>query len=589
MKLTCPTPPRLPGRLTAGIMFVSLLAIGCGRHDQVGSPKEPSGDKADSSPLRLTDVTAESGLSFKHSHGGSGRHYYIETMGPGCAFFDYDNDGWLDVIVLQGAPLPDYEDPQELYPAVYRNNGDGTFSEVTDVVGLKQSFYGLGVAVGDYDNDGWADLYFTALQGNRLFHNEGGQRFVEVTETAGVRGQDMSTSAAWLDYDLDGDLDLFVGRYMDYDLDTNPRCRDHLGRATYCTPHAYPPVHSQLYRNNGNGTFTDVSEASGIAGAKSRAMGIACADFNQDGLIDIFVSSDLSANMLFVNQGDGTFKENALFSGVAYGEDGSARAGMGVDCGDYDNDGDMDIIITNFANETNSLFENAGDGTFFDKSVVTGVYQASKRYLGWGCKFVDFNLDGYAELFWVNGHVNDYEDEIEGSVGYSQSAQVLLNNRDGKFTDASGQAGDFFQKRQVGRGAAFGDYDNDGDLDVLVACNNQPSILLRNDSPRQNKWVQLKLVGQGCNRDALGSLVKIETTELTKIDFVRSGTSYLSDNDRRLSFGIGQAERVKVSIRWPCGARQEMEVQANASIQIVEESCDLRPKFTGIQSTTVKF
>jgi len=568
-------------------MFVLLLVIGCGRHDQVGSTKESSGDQALPSPLRLTDVTAASGLSFKHSHGGSGRHYYIETMGPGCAFFDYDNDGWQDVILLQGTPLPDYEGPHDLHPAIFRSNGDGTFIEVTDQVGLHRSFYGLGVAVADYDNDGWPDLFITALHGNHLFHNEEGKQFVEVTGQAGVQGQDMSTSAAWLDYDLDGDLDLFVGRYMDYDLESNPRCRDHLGRATYCTPHAYTGVPSQLFRNNDDGTFTDVSAASGIASAKGRAMGIACADFNQDGLIDIFVSSDLSANMLFVNQGNGTFKEDALFSGVAYGEDGTARAGMGVDCGDYDNDGDMDIIVTNFANETNSLFENSGDGTFFDKSVWAGVCQASKRYLAWGCKFVDFNLDGFAELFWVNGHVNDYEDEKMGSVGYSQSAQVLMNNQHGKFTDVSGQAGDFFQKRQVGRGAAFGDYDNDGDIDMLVACNNQPAILVKNDSPRENNWVQLKLVGQGCNRDALGARVTIETKDLTNVNFVRSGTSYLSDNDRRLLFGVGQAEQASVSIRWPCGAHQEMNVKANSSIQVEEASCNLNLQVTSVTSTAL--
>jgi hypothetical protein len=494
-------------------------------------------------------------------------------MGPGCAFFDYDNDGWQDIVVLQGAPLPDYKGPGGLNPAVYHNNGDSTFSEVTEAVGLKNAFYGLGVAVGDYDNDGWSDLFFTALEGNRLFRNEDGERFDEVTELAGVQGQDMSTGAAWMDYDLDGDLDLIVGRYMDYDLYTNPRCRDHLDRATYCTPHAYTPARSSLYCNNGDGTFTDVSEASGIANAEGRAMGIACADYNRDGLIDIFVSSDLSANLYFVNQGDGTFKEDALLAGVAYGDDGIARAGMGVDCGDYDADGDMDLIVTNFANETNSLFQNSGDGTFSEKSVLAGVSHASKRHLGWGCKFVDLNLDGYTELFWVNGHVNDYQKEEKDSLGHSQTAQLLLNQRDGTFTDISEDSGKFFQQRQVGRGAAFGDYDNDGDTDVLLGCNNQPCVLLRNDSPRRNNWVQIKLVGHGCNRDALGAMVKVETNELTKVDFVRSATSYLSDNDRRLLFGIGKADKAKVEIRWPCGATQEMELDANSSIQVDEESC----------------
>jgi enediyne biosynthesis protein E4 len=559
----------------AGLCTLLSLAAGCqnrirssGTTSRRAEPRAP--------PIRFVDVTRQAGVSFRHHHGGGGAHYYIETMGPGCAWLDYDNDGWLDLLLLQGAPLPDYRGAEFLHPVLYRNNRDGTFCDVTVQVGLDLSFYGLGVAVGDYDNDGWPDLFITALHGNRLFHNEAGKRFTDVTARAGVAGQDMSTGAAWLDYDNDGYLDLFVCRYMDYDLETNPRCKDALGRPGYCTPHVYTPTRSFLYHNNHDGAFTDVTSASGVGSALARAMGVACADFNDDGLIDIFVASDLTANLLFLNRGDGTFEEHAMMSGVAYSGLGVARAGMGVDCGDYDGDGDMDLIVTTFENESASLYENLGHGLFEERSIVSGIASASSPYLSWGCKFADFDLDGWPDLFWVSGHVDDHAQETANSQGRYQPAQLLRNQGNKTFADISKTCGEFFLRRQSARGAAFGDFDNDGDLDVAIMCNDGPAILLRNDTPPLNHWIQVRLVGRHCNRDGIGARVAVRTPGRQQVQFVRSGTSYLSDHDRRLLFGIGPADRASVTVRWPCGLTQQATARAGALL-IVEESRE-RPR-----------
>ena len=557
-----------------GLIGLAVFIAGCSDPKDLVPVTDQKSERE--GPIRLTDVTQAAGIDFTHSHGGSGAHNYIETMGPGCAFVDYNQDGWLDVLLLQGAPLPDYQGARPLHPALYRNNRDGTFTEASGSLGLDQDVYGVGVAVGDYDNDGWPDLFVTALHGNHLLHNEKGERFLDVTKTAAVKGQDMSTSAVWLDYDLDGHLDLFVGRYMDYDLMTNPHCKDAQGRPAYCTPNVYTPTHSVLYRNQGDGTFSDVTERAGIGKASARAMGIACADFDNDGLIDIFVASDLSANLLFMNRGDGTFEERAGLSGVAYGDMGVARAGMGVDCADYDNDGNMDLVVTNFENEPNSLFHNMGKGMFQEQSMLTGVAKASHAALSWGCQFADFDQDGWPDLFWVSGHVNDYATEGKQSLGLNQPVQLLRNLDGNSFAEISKQSGEFFKRRQVARGAAFGDFDNDGDLDVLIGCNNQPALLVRNDSQRENNFVRLALTGQGCNRDALGARVRATAGVMTQCQFARSGTSYLSDHDRRLLFGIGKAAKADIEIQWPCGALQKLSVAANSTAAVVEAGCRRR-------------
>jgi hypothetical protein len=531
--------------------------------------------------IRLTDATPASGIRFTRHDGGSGRHYYVETMGGGGAFFDFDSDGWQDVLLLQGAPLLGTPATTKVLPALYRNNGNGTFTDVTQGSGLDVPMYGLGIAAGDYDNDGRPDLYVTALGGNRLFHNEGGGRFRDVTQRAGVAGRDMSTSTVWLDYDQDGWLDLFVCRYMDYDLSTNPRCKDALKRPAYCSPHVYERTRSLLFHNNGDGTFTDVSHASGIARIRGRAMGVACADYDEDGRVDLYVSNDLSPNWLFLNNGNGSFREEGGLAGVSHGENGVAHAGMGVDCADYQNEGAMSLVITNFENEPTSLFRNYGKGAFTNESYPSGIGAASLPYLKWGCQFVDLDRDGLLDLFVANGHVDDYADEAGKPLGYAQPCQVLHNEGNGRFADISKQCGPFFTRRQVARGAAFGDYDNDGDVDVLVTCINQPAILLRNDSRPRGPWLRLSLVGLGCNRDALGARVRVTSGAVTQTRFVRSGTSYLSDHDRRLLFGIGAAPKAQVEVRWLCGAAQRLPARARQSITIQETGCRLMPRSVG--------
>jgi hypothetical protein len=365
---------------------------------------------------------------------------------------------------------------------------------------------------------------------------------------------------------------------MNYDLETNPRCNDSLGRAAYCSPHVYERTHLALYRNRGDGTFVDVTQSSKIATASGRGMGIACADFDEDGRIDIFVASDLSANLLFLNNGDGTFREEGTLAGAAFGADGAARAGMGVDCGDYDNDGHLDLVVTNFANEPNSLFRNTGQGYFTEESTTSGIGPPSVPFVGWGVRFVDLDLDGLQDLFVVNGHVNDHEQAEAKKAGYEQPCQLYRNLGDRTFAEISARCGPFFARRQVARGAAFGDYDNDGDIDVLIACNNQPAILLRNDSTPHRPWIRLALVGRGCNRDAIGARVRVECGSLIQTQSVRSGCSYLADHDRRLLFGLGDAgsTSARVEIKWPCGAMQTLEAPAGESIKVEETDCRLK-------------
>jgi hypothetical protein len=538
-------------------------------------------------PITLTDVTAASGVRFTHRHGGSGRHYYVETMGGGGAFLDVDGDGWLDIFLLQGAPLPGTKSSSPLWPALYRNNQNGTFTDVTHGSGLDIQMYGMGAAVGDYDNDERPDLFVTSLGSNQLFHNEGGGKFRDVSRRAGVKGRDLSTSAAWLDFDRDGWLDLFVCRYMDYDLKTNPLCKDEQRRSAYCSPYVYKGTHSLLYRNNRDGTFTDVTRKSGIGSAIGRSLGVACADFDADGEIDIFVANDLSPNFLFMNNGDGSFREEGAMAAVSHGESGTAYAGMGADCADYKNDGRIGLLVTNFENEPISVFANNGDGTFSNESYPSGVGTPSLPFLKWGCQFVDLDLDGFLDLFIANGHVDDHADERRGQDnrdaggGYAQPCQVFRNDRNGTFSDISGKCGPFFSRRQVARGAAFGDFDNDGDPDVLLACNNQPAILLSNDTPHGGNWVRLRLTGSGCNRDGLGARVRVTAGSTTQTRYVRSGTSYLSDHDRRLLFGIGASPSAAVEIRWPCGTLQTLHAPAGESRIIRESRCRLHRRAAG--------
>lgn len=564
---------RFRDRTPATLAVLSILALawpGCSRQMTEDAP--PRG-------IWFTDSTRASGIRFVHSHGGSGRHYYIEQLSGGGALFDYDSDGWLDIVLVQGAPLAGSPRRGSLTSALYHNNGNGTFGDVTRGSGLDVVRYGLGVAAGDYDNDGRQDLYVTSLGGNRLLHNEGGGRFRDVTKQTGTAGSDLSTSAAWLDYDADGHLDLFVARYMDYELETDPGCTDNRGQSIYCGPERFPPTSSLLFRNNGDGTFTDASRSSGIAGVAGRSLGVATADFDGDDRIDLFVANDQTPNVLFMNRGNGLFEETAVRSGVSHGDDGTTYAGMGADTADFTNDGWPDLSVTNYEDEPVSILTNEGHATFGNRSYASRVGNASRPYLKWGVQFLDVDLDAFLDLFVVNGHLDDRQDERGTGVGHAQPAQLFRNTTDGTFSDISASSGPAFATHQVGRGAAFGDVDNDGDVDALIIVNNGAAKLWRNDSDRHgNNWLRVSLVGHGCNRDGLGARVQVRSGPTTQTRYQRSGTSYLSDHDRRLTFGIGTAEQATVTVRWPCGAEQTTTVAKNSAIVVEETHCLLRPR-----------
>lgn len=531
--------------------------------------------------ILFTDVTKDSGLTFRHDHFGSGRYYLPESMAGGAVFFDADGDGWQDVLMLQGGPLPG-STRSPLASVFFRNGRRGRFVDRTADSGLAmRGQFALGGVAADYDNDGDTDLFVTTYQGNVLFQNDGRGRFTDVTTRAGVRTPPLSTGAAFADVNADGWLDLFVGRYTDHDAAKDGPCKTGIGMG-YCGPNSYPTATNRLFLNKGDGTFGDVTAAWGVADAKAHALGVAAADYNEDGWIDIFVASDRSPNLLFVNEGGARFKEKALLSSVAVDPNGFALSGMGVDVADYNNDRHVDLFITNYALETNSLYSGLGDGTFYDRSSTSGIRLISLPYLGWGARFIDLDGDGYRDVFLVNGHVNAEPDPVPGAshipnrpapLGHRQPAQIYLNQRNGRFTDVSSHAGPFFMQRQVSRGAAFADYDNDGDVDVLIANNNSPATLVRNDTPAPPRQARLTLRGTGCNRDAIGALVRVTAGALTQTEIIRSGTSYLSDHDRRLLFALPGADPATAVIRWPCGAEQRVALTPGVQQQIDEDRC----------------
>ncbi len=562
--------------------IAALLALGAsgrGGWSCLARPRA-AGANPRTGGIRLTDVTAAAGIRFAHSHGGSGRRYFVETMSGGGAFLDYDGDGWLDLFLTQGTPLPGTRVAGRPLPALYRNRGDGTFVDVTPAAGLALERYTIGAAAGDYDNDGDPDLYLTALGGNLLLRNDRGI-FREVTRRAGVAGKDLSASAAWVDYDADGWPDLFVCRYVDYSLAGDRPCKDAAGSTVYCSPQLYDGTHALLYRNNGDGTFRDVSEAAGLRTAAGRALGVACADFSGDGRPDLFVANDLTPNHLWVNRGGDSFREAGAASGVSHPESGNVRSGMGTDVADVDNDGTLDLVVTTFENEPLSLFHGAAGGALRDRSYPSGLGSPSLPYVQWGCGFADLDRDGWTDLFVASGHVDDTIAERRMGASHAQPCQVFRNDGSGTFSEVSGTAGPFFARRITGRGAAFGDYDNDGDTDVLVACNNGPPVLLRNDTATPHGWLRLALTGDGCSRDALGARVRVTAAGRAQTQFVRSGGSYLSDHDRRLLFGMAGAEEAAVEIRWPCGALQSLRAQPGTLERVQEAGCRLRRRSEG--------
>lgn len=491
-----------------------------------------------------------SGISWKHIAGHSHQKYLPETTGAGCAFFDYDNDGWMDIYLVNSGKCDFYDPKPPLRNALYRNNRDGTFTDVTGKAGVAGGGYGQGVAVGDYDGDGFPDLYVTQYGRSILYHNNGDGTFTDVTEKAGVAAPGWSSSAVWFDYDNDGRLDLFVCRFVDFDKSKNLPCEAD-NRPGYCIPKLYKPMASWLFHNNGDGTFTDVSEKSGIAKHLGKAWGAVATDINNDGLIDLFVANDTIQNFLFVNRGNGTFEEIGAAAGVAYSEAGRPRSGMGVDSADFNQDGWMDLFVANIDHEMYSLYQNNHDETFDDQAGPTGIGKATRLMSGWGLKFFDYDNDGNLDLFLANGNPDDLIQVYHKDVGYEEP--LLLFHNSGKSLDnVTAESGPLFTKQLSARGLAIGDFNNDGAVDVLISMNDGAPLLLRNDAAKQNHWLGIRLVGKTANRDAIGARITYSAGNQKRYRMKTGGGSYLSSHDPRIVLGTGGVTKLDwIEVSWP--------------------------------------
>ena len=510
--------------------------------------------------FRLADVTAAAGIQFHHNSGAFGAKRLPETLGSGCAFFDYDGDGWLDILLINGMGWPDHRGERTTM-RLYRNNRNGTFTDVTARAGLAVEMYGMGVAIGDYNNDGFPDLLVTAVGQNRLFQNDGKGHFLDVTEKAGLGGRTaFSTSALWFDFDRDGLLDLLVCNYVKWSPEHDVFCSVDGKRKSYCTPEAYRGETCWLFRNRGDGTFDDVTAKSGIFDSTSKSLGVALLDIDRDGWSDLLIANDTQPNKLYRNLRNGTFEDVAVRSGVAFSEDGKARAGMGIDAADLGNSGVEGIAVTNFDNEMMALYRQTQDGRYSDIAQAAGIGQASRSSLGFGCAFLDINLDGYLDLVAVNGHIDETVRRIHGNVGYAQPPHLFLNNGKSDFRDVAAEVGGGFAAAKVARGLAYGDFDRDGDLDLLITTNQGGAYLYRNDLASSNRGLRLRLTGTKSNRDAIGALARVFLPDGAQSRRVKSGSSYLSQSELTLTFGLGKREAAdRVVIEWPSGAVQEFK------------------------------
>ena len=512
---------------------------------------------ASSPGFRLVDITGGAGIQFRHNSGAYGGKLLPETLGAGCAFLDYDGDGWQDILLINGMDWPAHKRGRSTLK-LYRNNRNGTFSDVTRSAGLDVEMYGMGVAVGDYDNDGFPDILVTCVGQNILFKNTGKGTFRDVTKASGLGGrQAFSTSALWFDFDRDGLLDLFVCNYVKWSPEHDVFCSLDGKNKSYCTPEAYRGETCWLFHNLGNGKFEDVTPTSGIFDSSSKSLGVALLDYDQDGWPDLLVANDTQPNKLYRNQRNGTFKDVAVEAGIAFSAEGKARAGMGVDVADFANSGTPGIAITNFDNEMIGLYRASGGGNYVDVATASGVGFASKDKLGFGCLFLDADLDGSLDLAVVNGHIDDTVRNVRG-VGYAQPPQLFLNDGQGKFRDIASEVGGGFAQPKVGRGLAYGDFDRDGDLDLLVTTNNGPAYLYRNDQLAGNKSVRIRLIGTKSNRDAIGARVRMFHGDTSQTRLVKGGSSYLSQSELPLTFGLGKRDKIdRLVIDWPNGGTEE--------------------------------
>ena len=526
-------------------------------------------------PITFVDIARSSGITFQHDNAASPEKYLIETMGSGCAWIDYDQDGLLDVYLVNGAATKLYTPKHALRSALYRNKGDGTFTDVTGKAHVgAEGLFGMGVAVGDYDNDGFPDLFVLGYDRCILYHNNGDGTFTDVTERAGVanRGR-WGSSAAWFDYDNDGRLDLVIANYIDWSPDRNFWCGDHgPGMRSYCHPddyHGQPPT---LYHNNGDGAFTDVSKSSGVSVKPGNGLGVLTFDYDNDGWQDIFIANDSMPNFLFHNNRDGTFREVGYEAGVAVSMDGVAEAGMGIDAADTTGDGRMDLIVTHLDMQLARFYRNLGNGNFEDETLRSKIAYATFHMSGFGARFMDYDNDGAPDIFMANGHVLDNINRYHADVQYPEPKLMFRNVGGGIFENVSNKLGPDFQLPRISRGAAVGDFDNDGDLDILVNNNGQPPQLLRNDGGNANHWLEILLIGTKSNRDAVGARVKVAAGDLVQYDQRKGGMSYQSAQDPRLHFGLGQHEQVdNVEIVWPSGMATRLSNIKSDQIVAVKE------------------
>jgi enediyne biosynthesis protein E4 len=521
--------------------------------------------------FQFADVTAQAGIHFQHNSGAYGGKLLPETLGSGCAFLDFDADGWPDILLVDSMDWPGHK-RQRSTLRLYRNNRNGTFTDVTKAAGLDIEMYGMGVSVADYDNDGFPDIFISCVGQSRLFHNTGKGAFVDVTQKAGfLNKQGFSTSAVWFDYDRDGLLDLFVCNYVRWSAGRDVFCSLDGKNKSYCTPEAYRGDTCWLFHNRGDGTFEDVTSTSGIFDTSSKSLGVAMLDFDQDGWPDLLVANDTQPNKLYRNLRNGKFKDVGVEMGLAFSDEGKARAGMGVDCADFDNSGKPGIIITNFDNEMLGLYRSNGK-SFDDVAMQAGLGSASRNTLGFGCVFFDADLDGRLDLAVANGHIDDTVRNIRGNVGYAQAPQLFLNQGNAKFLEVAAQLGGGFAQSKVGRGLAVADFDRDGDLDLLLTTNNGPAYLYRNDHLAGNRSIRLHLVGTKSNRDAIGASVRLYSNGQIQSRLVRSGSSYLSQSELPLTFGVAKEDQIeKIVIDWPSGKTEEYrKLKSGKSYQLTE-------------------
>jgi len=530
-------------------------------------------------PVVFADAAVVAGIQFEHRHGGTGERYMVETMGSGVALADLDGDGWLDAYFVQSAATPGFVATGRMVDQYFRNRGDGSFDNATAHVGVSADGYGQGVAAADYDNDGFIDLYVTNFGPNRLYRNNGDGTFSDVTVEAGVGDDLWSTSTAWADIDHDGHLDLYVANYVDFGWDNHKFCGDSSrGLSAYCHPDVYNALPDRLYRNNGDGTFDEIGAQAGIADTvDGKGLGVVFGDYDDDGDVDVYVANDSTRNLLYTNNGDGTFTEDGFLAGVGYNEDGRTEAGMGTDWGDFDGDGRLDVVVTNLTLETNTLYRNLGEGSFADVSFATGLGEPSLLFVGFGINWIDYDNDADLDLLVANGHIIDniaeFAEKVEGSPladrTYAQTNHLFRNDGQGSFEEIHASSGDGMALVKVSRGTAVGDVDNDGDLDVMVSNSNQRADYLRNDGGNEaGNWIQLRLVGRHANRNALGARVMIGESMVRE---VRGGSSFCSSSDARLHVGIGAASAAEVVVRWPGGETVSLGSLQAGHLYVVHE------------------